>query len=94
LYDACKRDHKILFSEYQQIKRSSGNLLVRVAMFKNVLNPKNTAERIFWSKNHLGMSDKFDSTVKTEITITPADVATLDPADASRELMEAMRCEG
>jgi hypothetical protein len=59
-----------------------------------VLNPKNTAERIFWSKNHLGMSDKVDTNSKTEITISPADVSTLDPADASRELMEAMRGEG
>jgi predicted ATP-dependent protease len=35
-----------------------------------------------------------ESKNKTEITITPADVSTLDPADASRELMEAMRWEG
>jgi hypothetical protein len=31
-----------------------------------------------------------ESKNKTEITITPADVSTLDPADASRELMQAM----
>jgi hypothetical protein len=32
-----------------------------------------------------------ESKNKTEITITPADVSTLDPADASRELMQAMK---
>ena len=34
-----------------------------------------------------------ESKNKTEITITPADVSTLDPADASRELMQAMKGE-
>lgn len=90
---ACESEHNVNFEDYSQQKKGEGKELLRATMFKTAMAGDKSLQ-IWLSKQYLGMSDKTDTTTKTEITITPADVSTLGPADASRELMEAMRGEG
>jgi hypothetical protein len=87
----CKEMYGKTFSD--TIKRYSdvGKMSVRRGQFRRVEEGSDSMI-IFLSKTLLGMKET--NVIESYITITPADVASLDPADASRELMEAMRCEG
>jgi hypothetical protein len=92
LYMACEEKYNMGFSAYKQLKQSEGKELLRQTMFSNAMKG-DKALQIWLSKQYLGMTERVDTSNKTEITITPADVSTLDPADASRELMQAMKGE-
>lgn len=65
LYDACKRDHKIGFSEYSQQKRAKGVTHARKQFYNQCWiddgdDRTRATKQIFWLKNHAGMSDKQD----------------------------------
>lgn len=71
LYKACKRDHKINFSEYSQQKRAKGHATAKEVFYKKAFIDGDTTAAIFWLKNNAGWTDKrvVQSTHTAEIKI-------------------------
>jgi len=68
LYRACQRDHKIDFAAYSQQKRAKGHATAKEVFYQKAFIEKDTTAAIFWSKQHLGWSDKKE--VKQDLTAT------------------------
>ena len=66
LQNACKREHKIKFSEYIAKKRQGGKASLRRNQWK-LAESGNSTMLIWLGKQYLGQSDKVDSTENTEI---------------------------
>lgn len=66
LYKACQRDHKIDFAAYSQQKRAKGHATAKEVFYQKAFIEKDTTAAIFWSKQHLGWSDKKE--IKQELT--------------------------
>lgn len=60
---ACKRKFKMSFAAYCAQKKGYGKMSLRRAMWKKALDGDNTM-CIWLSKQHLEMTDKFDSKVE------------------------------
>ena len=67
LYRACQRDHNIGFGTYSQQKRAKGQATAKEAFFDKAFKDKDTAAAIFWTKQHLGWSDKKDVKMSGEL---------------------------
>lgn len=59
LYNRCKEDNKVGFSEFKEIKKGEGIALVEESIFKDAI-AKGGADRIFWLKNKAGWKDKIE----------------------------------
>jgi hypothetical protein len=71
LYNACKRDKKMVFSAYLQLKRAEGRELLRASMYTDAL-AGNTTMKIWLSKQYLDMTDRNDHTTGgNQIQVTP-----------------------
>lgn len=67
LYRACQRDHKIDFAAYSQQKRAKGHATAKEVFYQKAFIEKDTTAAIFWSKQHLGWSDKKE--LKSDVSI-------------------------
>lgn len=72
LYNACKRDHKMHFSAYSQQKRAKGHATAKEVFYQKAFIEKDTTAAIFWSKQHLGWTDKKE--IKQDLNATIQDV--------------------
>lgn len=57
LYNRCKEDNNLGFSEFAAIKKAEGVAIVEESIFKDA-QEKGGADRIFWLKNKAGWKDK------------------------------------
>ena len=62
LDDRARSEHKLTFTEFYKIHAEGGKSSLRRAMWKSALDPsnRNPVERIWLSKQHLGMRDRFE----------------------------------
>lgn len=59
LYDRCKRDHKVGFSDYSQQKQARGRALLRLQQFHQAM--RGDRGMLIWlGKNYLNQRDKQD----------------------------------
>ena len=58
---ACKRDHKMGFSDHYKKHSSGGKMSLRRAQMKNALEGNPTLQ-IWLGKQHLGQTDKVENT--------------------------------
>lgn len=65
---ACKREHSLNFRELYQRFASKGKSSVRRAMYTKALTTPSIM--IWWSKNHLGMTDKIETKNETDLKAT------------------------
>jgi len=70
LYEACKREHKIGFSEFSQQKKAEGVVLVEYAIYKDAIE-HGGADRMFWLKNKAGWKDRQDVELGGSIKVDP-----------------------
>lgn len=57
LYNACMRDHKVVFSVYSRQKKDSGVAMVKANHFRHAMSDSMSA-LIFFLKNYAGLADK------------------------------------
>jgi hypothetical protein len=65
LYNRCKEENKMDFSNYKAEKRAKGDIKLFKAQFLKAIEDKDNTMLIFLGKNRLGQSDK----VQNEITM-------------------------
>lgn len=70
LYNACKRDNKIDFSAYSQQKRAKGHATAKEVFYQKAFIEKDTTAAIFWSKQHLGWTDKKEVKAQVDSAVT------------------------
>lgn len=70
---AIKRDKKMSFSEYRDIKKQAGSISLRRAQWKKATEKLDTTMLIWLGKQYLGQTDKQE--IKTEFKDTTADLS-------------------
>jgi len=63
LYDACLKEHKLLFSDYSQLKKSEGKELLRQKQFSVAMNGEKSM-LIWLGKQYLEQADKLETIVQ------------------------------
>lgn len=58
LVKRCKRDNKSDLSEYLRLKRQRGKAFAKEKFYEKAWIKGDTTAQIFWSKQHLGWTDK------------------------------------
>ena len=64
LYDACLKKHKLLFSDYSQLKKSEGKELLRQKQFSVAMNGEKSM-LIWLGKQYLEQADKLETVMTT-----------------------------
>lgn len=82
LVTRCKEDHKTDFSEYLRSKKESGKANAKITFYENAFEKGDTGAQIFWTKQHLGWSDKIKQDITTKSTVLEIpDNGTTNPED-------------
>jgi len=69
--DACKRDHKMKFSEYIKKKALGGRASLRRSQWKLAVDGGNATMLIWLGKNVLGQKDKSDAEIDAMNKVEP-----------------------
>jgi hypothetical protein len=70
LYDRCRAELGIGFSEYSQQNRSKGDALLIVKQFESAVKDKDKAMQIWLGKQRLGQRDKFETDNKHDVQLS------------------------
>ena len=65
LYNRCKTDNNMGFSEFSRIKKSAGQSMLRASMYADAMSGDKTM-KIWLSKQYLGMKDRHEQTIDPE----------------------------
>ena len=89
LYEACKTEFKISFSEYSAIKKTEGKELLRAKQFQSAMDGDKTMQ-IWLGKQYLGQKDKMDqSSDNGSMTPVPAiNVIDKETAEVLKDLID------
>lgn len=67
---ACLREQKADFAEYSQQKRAKGHATAKEVFYQKAFIEKDTTAAIFWSKQHLGWTDKKEVKAQVDSAVT------------------------
>ena len=73
IYNWCKKNYHLTFSEVYKKESQKGKMSLRNAMYKNATENNNSTMQIFLAKNQLGMKDKQEHEVTGGVNIVYAD---------------------